>query len=205
MNGALVRGAALAATLAVTTGLACQLPALTPKTDCLVEPVPVSELPTDLRTQGTVHVRARETSLSHRIALERQAEVLVLVGFTPFGTRAFTVRQTGGEFEVDDFVGSRMGVDPLWIADALHRTWFVAAPPEPSGAATGRWTWGDEVVREHPAEGGVPRTREFDAGAEIVRVVYDGPTSAEVDHPGCGYHVRLVLEHAIEMEPRSTP
>ena len=205
MNGALVRGVALAAALGGTTGLACQLSTLTRKADCLVEPVPVRALPTDLRTQGSVYVRTRDTSLSHQIALERQAEVLVLVGFTPFGTRAFTVRQTAGEFEVDDFVGSRMGVDPLWIADALHRMWFVVGSREPSGATTGPWTWGGEVVRERLAEGQIPRIREFDAGAEIVRVVYEGPTSAEIDHPGCGYYIRVVLEHAIQMEPRSTP
>lgn len=192
-------------TLALSLALLCSCQGFGLRTGagCPVELADAGTIEPGLRAQGTMRVTGGEIATTLSFAVEQVDETLTLVGFTPFGTRAFAIRQVGTELRVDDFVGRRMGFEPVWLADALHRAYFIVPPADTGETAGGRrWQWGGEEIAERLGPDGAPRLRTFShAGAgstEVVAVEYsrsaDAGTGVEVDNPWCGYHARLLLE-----------
>ncbi len=179
---------------------------------CPVALADVARLPSGLRASGTLRV----DSTTIGFALERNDETLTLVGFTPFGTRAFSVQQNGTAMQIDDFVGQRMGIDPVWLVDALHRAVLIEAPTDIENPDA-EWRWHDERVTERFDAAGKRTTRHFareGVGAHALTLVHylqwegvgeerigarspsdmkSAGTIATVDNPWCGYHGSLVL------------
>ena len=192
----------IAPALALVLVLACGCQGLGTggRPGCPVTPVDTAAITAELRAQGTIGIGDDASRTTLGFAVERAGDALTLVGFTPFGTRAFAIRQVGSELHVDDFVGRRMGVEPIWLADALHRAYFVLPPADAEQTATGRrWRRAGEEITQHSGSDGAPRTRRFaraEAGStDVVTVEYARPPGAgvEIDNPWCGYHARLSL------------
>jgi hypothetical protein len=184
--------------------LGCQSAGSGSPPGCPVVPAEPTSLSPDYRGQGAL--RVAQTTLG--FAVERDGDTLTIVGFTPFGTRAFAIRQKGTSLKVDDFVGERMGVEPLWLADALHRAFFIAEPNgaqvvrdsvDPAGPQARRWSWRDATVTDYFKPNGRRVARQFNRGeidsAEVAIIRYTDAegTGAEVYNPWCGYHGRIVL------------
>jgi len=185
---------------AIVVAFGCQGLGLGARDGCPVALVDTSEIAAGLRAQGTLRIAVDGTETTLGFALERANGTLTMVGFTPFGTRAFAIRQVGSELHVDDFVGRRMGVEPIWLADALHRALLVTPPRDALETAAGRrWSWGGEEITEHLDPEGAPDLRRFAHAAagstDVVTVEYPRSSGAgiEIDNPWCGYRAHLTF------------
>lgn len=171
---------------------------------CPVALVPSQELDPGLRMQLRFHVTTPETSLRVETSLEVQDGKLVVAGFTPFGTRAFTITQSGSEIEVVEQFGRNEGVRPVLILDALHRALLL-----PSGSETPR-QWGGEWVEEQRTdqrlvrrvfralapvpEGANEHTRDAgEPGARVEYRVLENVEGAEIENFWCPYEARMVI------------
>jgi hypothetical protein len=153
---------------------------------------------------GLLRQRIRVGDGDREVSIETVVQIepgeLVVVGFTPFGTRAFTIRQRGQDLEIEDRVARAMGIRAIWLLDALHRSRWIAAP-DASGGESERWEWGGETVEQQRAGPGGPLVRVFrvTAGGSsatsdlAVRVEYsDAETSSvQIENPWCGYRARI--------------
>lgn len=136
----------------------------------------------------------------------RDGDAWVLVGFTPFNTRLFTLRQQGRATTVEGgALAARFGIDPVHIQDALHRAAFVRAPASGEGDRTTVWVREGERVRdswhgEDLAERVfAPAAEAADRNASRISIEYiaDPPAGASaswtVDNPDCGYQATIVM------------
>lgn len=130
----------------------------------------------------------------------------VLVGFTPFNTRLFTLRQVGHETTVvDAMLAERFGIDPLQVQDALHRAAFVKAPGSAeAGERVTTWVRQGESVRDS-WNGERLAARVFSASSEArdhnasrISIEYSAapPAGASaswtIDNPSCGYRATVI-------------
>ena len=83
-------------------------------------------------------------------ALQLHEGELSLLGLTPFGTRAFLIRQRGTEVTTESFIAELPPIDPRQVLGDVHRVLFrglfIGKPPPPDGLHTGRD--GDEHLTE---------------------------------------------------------
>lgn len=63
--------------------------------------------------------------------LQLSGEELLLVGLTPFGTKAFVVRQKGQHVELETFTDQPLPFQPRDILLDIHRTLFLTVPGAP--------------------------------------------------------------------------
>jgi hypothetical protein len=159
-----------------------------------------------LRARMRIEKPAEELSPSLELVAQTHSGVLTIIGFTPFGTRAFAIEQRGREVEIDDLAGSLLGIRPVWVLDALHRALWIEAPPETRGLGTRQWQWGDESVSQTDDATGATALRRFQRGSGKrpleVSVEYaprvDGELTASrplrIHNPRCGYTAKLELD-----------
>ena len=93
---------------------------------CLVSLLPSQQIAETFRLRQRFVIRLGDESHRVDIVAERRGESFVVVGFTPFGTRGFVLTQTGREISLDDRIGRRMGLRPLLLLDAIHRSYLMA-------------------------------------------------------------------------------
>ncbi|HFE45854.1 MAG TPA: hypothetical protein ENJ18_10260 [Nannocystis exedens] len=87
--------------------------------------VPVAEIPVDFLARQRLSGRMGEHDLHSEVILQKQGDVLTLLGLTPFATKAFSLVQRGVETEFTSFVEVALPFPPeLMLAD-IHRTLFV--------------------------------------------------------------------------------
>jgi len=177
------------------------------KGGCPAELVPSDQLPEGL-WRGRLRMgkpgRIDESKGMDLIVQSRDG-ALTLVGLTPFGTRAFALVQRGVEVEIDDTVARRLGVRPIWVLDALHRSRWIEPPAEQQGRPAMRWLRGDEEIEQLRGDTGHGDIRRFrpagsgDAAGEdrssdsVVVVEYAGESveSVHIVNPWCGYEARI--------------
>lgn len=116
---------------------------------------------------------AGETGTGLEAVVESREGTVTIVGFTPFGTLAFSIVQTGTAFELDDGIARHLGMRPLWVLDALHR---------------GLWIDPDDARQASPVHIDVERSGP--SGERVVRV----------RNPKCGYVARVAVA---AQEPRA--
>ena len=133
------------------------------------ELVPSQELPDALFLRSRVHwtTPQREFGLE-TVAATREGE-LVVGGLAAFGVRAFTVRQRGSEYEVEERASGRLAPPAMHVLDALHRIHWIG-PGRDGGDAPG----GASVSIDYPLED------EKGHGAIAIR------------NASCGYEARFV-------------
>jgi hypothetical protein len=136
-----------------------------------VAPIPSNEISEgrDLRARMRVSAGRREIGLE--VVARETGGDLVVVGFTPYGVRLFTVRQEGREVSVEAAASRDVGPLPFFVMDALHRLYFAGASSAPS----------DGVSIEYP---GVSRAAES----------ADAPVA--IRNSRCGYEAVVVTLEA---------
>jgi hypothetical protein len=118
------------------------------------------------------------------VAVQAQCGVLTIIGFAPFGARAFTLIQRGSELETQMHLPGSWPFPPENIVLDIHRTYLVPMPAQAPADGRRELRHGGEDVRERWEQGLLRERIAIRAGASEsrgVRIVYrDG---ASRDHP----------------------
>ena len=139
--------------------------------------------------------------------VQKKGDELTLVGLTPFGSRAFAIRQVGGVASFESFVPQTLPFPARYILVDVERVFFpwTDAPPPPDGER--RFSRDSEAVAER-WEGGKLRRRTF-ARADgrppgAIVIDYDGgmapggtpPPHVSFNNGQYGYHLDITtLSH----------
>jgi hypothetical protein len=86
--------------------------------------------PTDeIEGDWTIHERVRvvggPVDESYGLVMQKTGPKLVLVGLTPFGSKAFGVTQIGVETWVESYLGPALAVPPENVLRDVHRAHFL--------------------------------------------------------------------------------
>ncbi|MBK8168791.1 MAG: DUF3261 domain-containing protein [Sandaracinaceae bacterium] len=108
--------------------------------------------------------------------LQKSGNALVLLGLTPFGTRAFLIELTGTDVRYESYLPGELPFPPQYILFDVQRTVF---PFLSDSALSDGWheeRSGEELVRER-WQGGLLVERTFERTSEVppgqIRVVYE--------------------------------
>lgn len=87
-----------------------------------------SELPSDFlwRQRLTATYGDREDSFD--VVLQKRGDELVLIGLTPFGTKAFVLTQTGTTIAFQPLIDQAAPFPPRFVLLDIHRAYFPALP-----------------------------------------------------------------------------
>jgi len=198
-------GAALALLLALGCASLAGAPA---GRGCAVVPVATSELPAHLSLRVRLTVLAGGERSSLEIVARRSGDALVIVGLAPYGPTLFTLRQQDRALVVQGAASRELGPLPLWVADALHRVYWIRPPP---GLAAAAWQREGERIRQR-SEAGQLRREFAPAGAAAdsppVSIQYPaagGEPVIEIHNPRCGYDARLVTLEGADPAAQAPP
>ncbi|MFN2375405.1 MAG: DUF3261 domain-containing protein [Candidatus Binatia bacterium] len=171
--------------------------------ECRGFDAPLSVLAFSSRKELRARVRARHVDYDVPFVVESSSESLVLVGFTPLGTKSFTLVRKGDEVELENLIGPGLQVPPRNIMED------VLAMSLPSDCATtseatvtrtiGEWEVRDTChdnrpVRRALAHGAQP------PGEEEMTVEYGGD-AISVQQNRCRYRARYVLQASNPVTP----
>lgn len=87
--------------------------------------VDTSDMGADFLSRQRVTFLRGETESSMTAVVQKKGDELVLLALTPFGSRAFMIRQQGTEFEVQSFVPQPFPVPPRFVLLDVHRVNFM--------------------------------------------------------------------------------
>jgi len=104
----------------------------TPIAECPGELVPSERIEDDLLLRGNLRVRFGDADESFDLVIRKRGDALVVVGFTAFGSKAFSVTQLGVETQAESYLGPALGIPPRNVLYDLHRASLL------SGSARGR-------------------------------------------------------------------
>jgi hypothetical protein len=134
--------------------------------------------------------------------LQKQGPTLLVLGLTPFGTKAFVVTQRGAGVTAETYPGAELPFPPRFLMLDVHRAYF---PPPAAGAApvdgerTTTWA-GEEVVERYQAGRIVERSfRRLDGTPPgIIRIRFGewlptepSPAWIEIHQGWFGYALRI--------------
>ncbi len=193
-----MRAPALAlALLAAGCGAPAPPPARPPAAERVYPGVlrPPASFPGDFLLRQHVVATYGARSIAFDAVVQKHGDALTYLALTPFGSRAFMVRQTGTEVAFERWVDRDLPFPPRYILIDLHRV-LLAGVAEDGGAlpdGAHAVTRGEESIRER-WEGGRLVERAFrrtsgDPAGEIV-IAYDGGMI-----PGRSPPRRMVLEN----------
>lgn len=82
--------------------------------------------------------------------LQKQGDTLLIVGFGPMNTKAFTLTQRADRIEFAQFLGPELPFSPRNVVVDVHRVYFKRLPPptEPSYTGVQRGQLDGETVEE---------------------------------------------------------
>lgn len=69
--------------------------------------------------------------------LQKQGDTLLVLGFGPMNTKAFTLTQKGDKITFDQYVGPQLPFSPRNIVVDIHRVYFMRLPPPADPTFTG--------------------------------------------------------------------
>jgi hypothetical protein len=167
MGRASLRCAAFFALLAaLLAGASCAphastAPADRPYSGPLVAP---SSLPGSFLDRQHIVATYGDRSVTFDAVLQKRGGELTLLGLTPFGSRAFVLRQVGADVSFQSFVPQSLPFPPRYILIDVQRVFFAwAEPPAADGGAPGgdRTVERDGEIESEHWEGGRLRRRVF--------------------------------------------
>jgi hypothetical protein len=100
-----------------------------------------------------IDYRFGERRGSFEAVVQKRCDVLTLVGFTPFGTRAFSIEQRGREVSARTHVSGTWPFPPHFILLDVHRAYLVPMPERPPADGFRELRHGAERVSETWAAG----------------------------------------------------
>lgn len=171
--------------------------------ECRGFDVPLSVLAFSSRKELRARVRARHVDYDVPFVVESSAESLVLVGFTPLGTKSFTLVRKGDEVELENLVGPALPVPPRNIMEDVLAMSVPSpcadAPNGPAAVTYGEWEVRDTCQDNRPlrralAHGAQP------PGEEEMTVEYGGD-AISVQQNRCRYRARYVLQASLPIVP----
>ena len=228
MMNVAVRGVRLSVALAVFSMTGCSKPA----TQAALEPVPAGAeletivlLPIDRRMQDfTMRQKIvgefEGRSIRFEAVVQKKADRLQILGLTPFGTKAFVLRQRGQSYVFESFLPGELPFPPAYILEDFHRCflWDSVLPwgkqgQEGESVAQVRGEW----VRESWHAGRL-RSRQFVKGESralppMIEVRYEGgmkggspPAEVTLRHQKRGYtlHIETAEFRVLERSGGST-
>lgn len=170
---------------------------------CARSTAPAVEYPGTLRNPGeiawnffarqTIDAEARDRSGRFDAVLQKNGEELLLLALTPYGSRAFLLRQRGDDVTFERFVRRELPFPPRFILLDVHRAFFSGLPNGPRTDGVHEARIDDELVRERWREGRLYERRfrritGSPAGEILVR--YEGGMI-----PGSALPSRIVFEN----------
>lgn len=163
--------------------------------DCEGFDVPLTTLAVSSRKELRVRVLTHRVDYDFPFVVESSADSFVLVGFTPMGTKAFTLVRHGDVVEVDNKIGPGMPVPPRnTMSDLLAMSVPSPCATSPDGVATatvGVWQLSDTCKDNRP----VQRRLAKPGGKEEIEIDYPGDAIV-VHQQSCRYNARYVLQGA---------
>lgn len=110
----------------------------------------VSERPGDFMWQQTIDARMGEHTFHLDAVLQKRGDELVLVGLTPFGSKAFALTQRGTETTFESFIDRAPPFPPKFMLIDVQRAYwpFGVAPDDSAEASATTTQHGEEKVTE---------------------------------------------------------
>jgi len=145
---------------------------------------PPDAIPGKFAVRQKIVARSAHGSGSFEAVLQKEPGKLTMLGFTPYGARAFLLEQSvAGGVKLTSFIPRELPFSPDFILMDIHRVLdaWLGPPPAADGERSG--TVRDEVVHERWT-GGHLSTRSFAAASDPARVTttvtYEGAAPAGV-------------------------
>lgn len=133
---------------------------------------------------------------------------LVVLGLTPFRTRAFMIRQIGQSFEYESFVEQSLPLEPSWVLIDVHRVFFDGVPREALSDGTFEQSSESERRTDHWQDGRL-RTRSYErrsAPGSFIRIDYgtgylwgEPPPRLTLDNGWYGYRLTVETTSAVSL------
>jgi hypothetical protein len=125
----------------------------------------------DFLVRQTVEARHGAMSFRFDAALQKHGNTLTLIGFAPFGARAFVLKQTGSDVQFTQYLGRDLPFPPKYMLIDIDRAFFDEIPggPHPDG--------------EHSAQLNGEEIRETWAGGRLMQRRFrrlDGSPAGEI-------------------------
>ncbi len=135
-------------------------------------------LPTDQITRGPFvvqqHIKGsyQGGDVSIDCVVQFKDKKLTVLGLTPFGTRAFSIEQTGLDVKFEKYVERDMPVQPEMVLYDIHRVFFRALP---EGQSEGQ-DHSDQVTEVRAGDYVLERRfQNMEGPTNLVVVTFDGP------------------------------
>jgi hypothetical protein len=113
------------------------------------ELVPTDQLSGGFMARQRVTAHHGRGSTSFEGILQLAEGTLLLVGLTPFGTKAFVVQQRGLEVDLQVHVPVELPFSPRNVLLDIHRTLFIGVPGAPHADGIHESTRAGERIVEH--------------------------------------------------------
>ncbi len=147
----------------------------------------------------TVKVGQREDSLT--VAVQKRGNALTLIGLTPFNTKAFLLRQDGGEVQFQAFVNRELPFPPRFVLIDVQRAYMaLATDATPAQFGYKSWPLDGEQIDEQYADHQLTerKFRRLDGQPQgTVRIRYQGrwpggaPRRVVIDNGWFGYSLTV--------------
>jgi hypothetical protein len=135
---------------------------------------------------------------SFKAVVQSADDELLVVGLTPFNTKAFAIEQRGHAFTFKNFVQRKLPFEAKSILIDIHRTFFVGMTPRPDGVTTtralgeirrDRWEKGKLLLRtfEREDEPGKLLTIRYGDGY----IPYEPPSRVVLTNDWYGYTLEV--------------
>jgi hypothetical protein len=141
------------------------------------ELVTTDEIPGNFLMRQQIDFRYGEQSGSFEAVVQKHCEELTVIGFTPFGTRAFSIRQRGIEVSVESRLPGGWPFSPRHVLLDIHRSYFVPISENPPQEGTRETSHGRETILESWSAGRLVE-RRYQPGSIVVTYV-GGATARE--------------------------
>ena len=161
--------------------------------ECSGFDAPLSTLAGSSRKELRVKVLARRVDVDFPFVVESDSEHLVLVGFTPLGTKSFTLVRRGTDVKVENLSGPALLVPPRNVMEdvlAMSMPSRCAVGNVPSTVSrAGDWQISDTCSRGRPVSRRIARPGELTE----IEIEY-AKNAVVIQQKRCRYNARYILK-----------
>ncbi len=146
--------------------------------------VPTDQISGNFLIRQRIEYEYGEESGTFEAVLQKDCQVLTVIGLTPFGLPAFTIVQRGDEVSVESHLSSPLPFPPRYILYDVHRSYFVPISTTPPRDGSVNLKYRGEMVREHWSSGELVERRfgVEDRRGEVIVTYRDGSMPGD-SHP----------------------
>ncbi len=134
-----------------------------------------AELGADFMMRQSLEAKYEEREVGFSAVLQKTGDKLLMLGLTPFGTRAFKLEQIGEEITFDKYVPNEMPFPPKFMLLDLQRTLFIGLPGAPLADGEHTGARDGETITETWSQGKLQQrafTRDDGEPAGAIRIDY---------------------------------